>query len=261
MHPLLNTAVRAARDAGSIIVRNIDRIESLEINTKARNDYVSEVDRQAEDVIIKRLSKAYPDHGFLGEESGTKPGNDFQWIIDPLDGTTNFLFGVPHYAVSIALKHRDRIEQGVIYDPVKDELFTATAGGGAMLNSRRIRVTPRKQIEGALLATGTPFRDDQDTEQFIDSLRLFMNGTSGIRRAGSAALDLAYVAAGRYDGYWEFGVKPWDVAAGILLVKEAGGLAGDMDPNQNVLNNGNVLAGTPKVYMEMQRKLSQVLKI
>lgn len=258
MHPFLNTAVRAARDAGAIIVRNVDRIDSLDISSKARNDYVSEVDRQAEESIIKRLQKAYPEHGFLGEESGETSGNEYQWIIDPLDGTTNFLFGVPHYAVSIALKHRGRIEHAVIYDPIKDELFTASAGGGAMLNSRRIRVSQRKNLDGALLATGTPFREDQDAEQFIDSLRVFMNGTSGIRRAGSAALDMAYVAAGRFDGYWEFGVKPWDIAAGILLVKEAGGLAGDMDSAKNVLENGNIVAGTPKVYVEMQKKLSNV---
>lgn len=260
MHPFLNIAVRAARDAGSLIVRHIDRIDSLEITSKARNDFVSEVDRQAEAIIIKHLSKAYPDHGFLGEESGLKKGNEFQWIIDPLDGTTNFLSGIPHYSVSIALKYKDRLEQAVIYDPVKDEMFTASAGGGAMLNSRRLRVTQRRNLEGALLATGTPFREDQDPEQFLNSLRIFMRGTSGIRRAGSAALDLAYVAAGRFDGYWEYGVKPWDIAAGMLIVKEAGGLVGDMDPNMDVLENGNILAASPKIFTEMQHKLSLIPK-
>lgn len=258
MHPFLNIAVRAARDAGSIIVRHIDRIDSLEITSKARNDFVSEVDRQAEDIIIRTLKKAYPDHSFLGEETGVTEGNEYQWIIDPLDGTTNFLCGIPHYSVSIALKHKGRIIQAVVYDPVKDEMFTASAGGGAMLNNRRIRVTQRRNLEGALLATGTPFREDQNPEKFLNSLRIFMKGTSGIRRAGSAALDLAYVAAGRFDGYWEYGVKPWDVAAGMLIVKEAGGLAGDMDPDKNVLENGDILAASPKVYSEMQQKLASV---
>ena len=256
MHPHLNTAIRAARDAGSIIVRHIDRIDSLEITSKARNDFVSEVDRLAEEAIIKRLSRAYPDHGFLCEESGEKKGDDYQWIIDPLDGTTNFLRGIPHYAVSIALKNKDRIEQAVIYDPVKDELFTASMGNGAMMNNRRIRVSKQHDLDGVLLGTGIPFREDQDLDQFMSSLAAFIPGSSGIRRAGSAALDMAYVAAGRLDGYWEYGVKPWDIAAGILIVKEAGGLVGDTDNEHNQLSNGNIVAATPKVFTAMQNKFS-----
>ncbi len=258
MHPLLNTAVRAAREAGSIIIRHIDRIDSLEITSKARNDFVSEVDRMAEATIINRLAKAYPDHGFLGEETGLKKGNEFQWIIDPLDGTTNFLRGIPHYAVSIGLKNGDRMEQAVIYDPVKDELFTASAGSGAMLNDRRIRVSKQKSLDGALLGTGIPFKEGQNIEQFITSLESFIPGSAGIRRAGSAALDMAYVAAGRLDGYWEYGVKPWDIAAGMLIVKEAGGLVADMDNKQNQLVNGNIVAATPKVFSAMQKRFQQL---
>ncbi len=260
MHPLLNTAIRAARDASSIIIRYIDRIDTLDVTSKARNDFVTEVDRMAEEVIIKRLRKAYPDHGFLGEESGLIKGNEFQWIIDPLDGTTNFLRGIPHYAISIALKNKDRIEQAVIYDPVKDELFTASLGNGAMMNDRRIRVSKRTTLDGALLGTGIPFRDDQDVDQFMTSLAGFIPGSSGIRRAGSAALDMAYVAAGRLDGYWEYGVKPWDIAAGILMVKEAGGLTGDMTNTQTQLTSGNIVAATPKVYTAMQNKFSDLAK-
>lgn len=258
MHPLLNTAVRAAREAGTIIIRHIDRIDSLEITSKARNDFVSEVDRMAEATIINRLSKAYPDHGFLGEETGLREGNEFQWIIDPLDGTTNFLRGIPHYAVSIGLKHGDRIEQAVIYDPVKDELFTASLGGGAILNDRRIRVSKQKGLPGSLLGTGIPFKEGQNIDQFITSLESFIPGSAGIRRCGSAALDMAYVAAGRLDGYWEYGVKPWDIAAGILIVKEAGGLVGDTDNQQNQLANGNIVAASPKVFTAMQNRFKDL---
>ncbi|MGF1644497.1 MAG: inositol monophosphatase family protein [Thiotrichales bacterium] len=259
MHPLLNTAIRAARDAGAIILRHVDRIESLTIDTKMRNDYVSEVDRSAEQEIVKRLRRAYPDHGILGEEFGALPGNEYQWVIDPLDGTTNFLHGIPHYAVSIGLRNRNRIEQAVVYDPIKNELFTASRGGGARLNDRRIRVSTHGGHEGALLGTGIPFREEHPFDLYLATLKALVPGSAGIRRAGSAALDFAYVAAGRLDGYWEFMIRPWDMAAGLLLVEEAGGLVGDLYGGQSHYETGDVMCGTPKVFNEMQKRLSAVL--
>ncbi len=261
MHPLLNTAVRAARDAGEIILRHIDRIDGLTIDSKARNDYVSEVDRMAEQEIVRRLRRAYPDHAILGEESGSHAGNEFQWIIDPLDGTTNFLHGIPHYAVSIGLRHRDKLEQGVIYDPIKNELFTASRGGGARMNDRRLRVSSQGSLEGALLGTGIPFREDHPVDLYLATLKALLPGSAGIRRAGSAALDLAYVAAGRLDGYWEFAIKPWDMAAGVLLVEEAGGLVGDLHGGKGYFVSGDILCGTPKVYKDMLRRLADVLPL
>ena len=259
MHPMLNTAVKAARAAGGIILRNIDRIDTLTISTKSRNDYVSEVDRMAEAEIIRILGRAYPEHGFLGEESGGRSdGAEYQWVIDPLDGTTNFLHGVPQYAVSIALRRGGHFEQAVVYDPLKDELFTASRGGGAQLNGRRIRVSPARSLEGALLGTGIPFRDDQDLDLYLETLRVMVPGTAGVRRAGSAALDLAYVAAGRFDGFWEFGVKKWDIAAGILLVQEAGGLVGDLYGGLDHYENGDILCGSAGVYKGMLERLRNI---
>lgn len=250
---MLNTAVRAARSAGNVMLRAYSRLDSLNIETKERNDFVSEVDRQAEAIIIDTLSRAYPQHAFLGEETGQSgnSGSEFIWIIDPLDGTTNYLHGFPQFAVSIALKHKDRIEQAVVYDPIKDELFTASRGGGAYLNSRRLRVTTLKTLEGALLGTGIPFRDDQPIEPFIATMRAMLGPIAGIRRAGSAALDLAYVAAGRLDGYWEFDLKPWDMAAGLLLVREAGGMVADFAGGDNSLKSGNVIAANPRLLHAM----------
>lgn len=258
MHPMLNTAIRAARAGGQVIARHIHQIDSLNITTKARNDFVSEVDHLAEREIIKILSRAYPDHGFLAEESGSREGSEFTWIIDPLDGTTNFLRGIPHYAVSIGLQQNGRLEQGVIYDPVKDELFSATRGAGAKLNNGRIRVSGLSELEGAVLGTGTPFREDQNVDIYLHTLRAMLRDTAGIRRAGSAALDLAYVAAGRLDGYWEFGLKPWDMAAGLLILQEAGGLTGDVYGGQDHFSSGDILCGSPRVYKAMQERLSEL---
>ena len=262
MHPLLNTAVRAAREAGRIIVQHAHRIDSLHIQTKARNDFVSEVDRMAEAAIVRQLHRAYPDHAILAEEGGRQFGDrraEYEWVIDPLDGTTNFLYGIPHYAVSIGLRHRDRIEQGVIYDPVKDELFTASRGEGAQLDGRRIRVNTRRGVEGALLGTGIPFREGQPIDTFLETLRVLIPGSAGIRRAGSAALDFAYVAAGRLDGYWEFAIKPWDMAAGILLVEEAGGMVGDLYGGKRHYRQGDVAAGAPRVFTDMLRRIAPVV--
>lgn len=260
MHPMLNIAVKAARAAGDIITRNVDRIDTLTIETKSRNDWVSEVDRTAEDAIIRLIKRAYPQHGILAEESGNREGNEYQWIIDPLDGTTNFLHGFPQYAVSIALKYRDTLDQAVVYDPYKQELFTASKGGGAALNGRRIRVSGLRNLDGALLGTGIPFREEQDLERYLKTMRVLLPGTAGVRRAGSAALDLAYVAAGRLDGFWEFGLNPWDMAAGILLIREAGGIISDLDGQTNYMKNGDILAGGPKVHTAMLKAIKPVMK-
>jgi len=260
MHPMLNIAVKAARAAGDIITRNVDRIDTLTIETKSRNDWVSEVDRMAEEAIIRLIKRAYPQHGILAEESGSREGNEYQWIIDPLDGTTNFLHGFPQYAVSIALKYRDTLDQAVVYDPYKQELFTASKGGGAALNGRRIRVSALRNLDGALLGTGIPFREEQDLERYLKTMRVLLPGTAGVRRAGSAALDLAYVAAGRLDGFWEFGLNPWDMAAGILLIREAGGIISDLEGQTNYMKNGDILAGGPKVHTAMLKAIRPVMK-
>jgi myo-inositol-1(or 4)-monophosphatase len=248
MHPMLNIAVRAARSAGNIIVRQYDRLDQLEVHTKEHNDFVSEVDHQAEQEIIYILRKAYPNHGILAEESGLREGDEYQWIIDPLDGTTNFLHGFPQFAVSIALRHKGRMEQAVVYDPLRQELFTASRGAGAQLNDRRIRVTTRRQLDGALLGTGFPFKSQQHLDAYLDMFRALFPQTAGIRRAGSAALDLAYVAAGRLDGFWEIGLNIWDMAAGVLLIQEAGGLSGDLAGGHDHLKHGNIVAANPKLF-------------
>ncbi|MCU7798938.1 MAG: inositol-1-monophosphatase [gamma proteobacterium symbiont of Lucinoma myriamae] len=249
MHPMLTIAVRAARAAGTVIYRSMDKVDNLKITTKAANDFVSDVDRQAEMVIIDIIKKAYPDHAIKAEENGELQGNsDFQWIIDPLDGTTNFLHGFPQFAVSIAFKQNGRLSQAVVFNPVNQELFTASRGEGAMLNDRRIRVSKQKGLEGALLGTGFPFKDQQHLDTYMETFKALFPMTAGIRRPGSAALDLAYVAAGRMDGFWEIGLNDWDMAAGALLVKEAGGLVGDFSGGDDFLKTGNVVAGTPKVF-------------
>jgi myo-inositol-1(or 4)-monophosphatase len=248
MQPMLNIAVRAARSAGELILRSADNVAHLKIDQKGINDYASEVDRMAERDIINIIRAAYPDHGILAEESGQHAGNDFVWVIDPLDGTTNFLHGFPQYAVSIAMKHKGRLEVGVVYDPLRDELFTAKRGGGAMLNSRRLRVTNKINMKGALIGTGFPFRDQQHLDAYVEMFKAVTVDTAGIRRAGSAALDLAYLAAGRLDGFWEIGLMEWDMAAGALLVKEAGGVLTDFSFNDKYLESGNVIAASPKMH-------------
>ena len=256
MHPTLNIAVQAARNAGDIIIKYVNRIDQLNVTSKQRNDYVSEVDRQAEDEIIAVIRKAFPDHSILAEESGQHKGNeDFQWIIDPLDGTTNFLHGFPQFAVSIALKHKGRLEQAVIYDPMRQELFTATRGSGAFLDNRRIRVSKQNGLGGALLGTGFPYKDMQHLDRYLETFKALIVDSAGIRRPGSAALDLAYVAAGRLDGFWEIGLNSWDIAAGVLLVREAGGLVGDFDGGHDFLESGNIVAAAPKLFPAMLREI------
>jgi myo-inositol-1(or 4)-monophosphatase len=251
MQPMLTIAVRAARSAGDIIMRRLERLDSVAVETKQRNDFVTDVDREAETRIIQTLRRSYPDHGILAEESGRQDGDGHLWIIDPLDGTTNFLHGFPHFTVSVALAYQGRLEQGVIYDPVRQELFTASRGGGAALNDRRIRVSNRRGLEGALLGTGFPFRHDQPGEAYMQMLRGFMKHSADIRRPGSAALDLAYLAAGRIDGFWELGLQPWDIAAGALLVREAGGIVGDIQGREDYLNSGHVIGANPRMFHAM----------
>ncbi|MCU7803744.1 MAG: inositol monophosphatase [Candidatus Thiodiazotropha sp. (ex Lucinoma borealis)] len=251
MNPMLTIAVRAAREASRIITRNFNRIDRLTITDKGSNDFVSEVDRNAEAVIINILREKYPHHAILAEESGQHVGDDYQWIIDPLDGTTNFLHGFPQFAISIALKIKGRLEMGVVYDPISDEMFTASRGEGALLNDRKIRVSGRKSLEGALLGTGLPYRDFSFTDNYLGMLKDLMKDSAGVRRPGSAALDFAYLAAGRTDGFWELGLSEWDFAAGAVLVREAGGLVTDIGGGERFLDTGNVIAGNIKVHNAM----------
>ena len=251
MHPMLNIAVKAARRAGSIIMRASDNLDALTIQHKSLNDLVSEVDRAAEDAIIDILHTAYPDHAILAEETGASGDSEFVWIIDPLDGTTNFLHGFPVYCVSIALSHRGVLSHGVIYDPVRNDLFTASRGRGAFLNDRRLRVSKREKLIDGLIGTGFPFRMFDHADPYVGMMRDFMQKTAGIRRPGAAALDLANVAAGRLDGFWEIGLHPWDMAAGVLMVLEAGGLVGDLEGNTGYLESGRIVAGSPRIFGQM----------
>lgn len=252
MHPMLSIAVKAARSAGNIINRASLDLGALKVHSKAHNDYVSEVDRAAERAIIDTLREAYPTHAILAEENGALDGDaENVWVIDPLDGTTNFLHGFPQYCVSIALQQRGQITQAVVYDPNRNDLFTATRGRGAFLNDRRIRVSARSRLQEALIGTGFPFRDFGNLEAYFAMFREMAQKTSGIRRPGSAALDLAYVATGWFDGFWEMGLSPWDIAAGSLLVHEAGGLVGDFEGNEGWLGSGNIVAGSPKIFSQM----------
>ncbi len=259
MHPMLNIAVSAARRAGNIIVRSLDHLDSLAVTTKSQNDFVSDVDRHAEQEIVNTIKKAYPNHSILAEESGMIEGNEYQWIIDPLDGTTNFLHGFPQFAVSIAMMRNGILEIGLVYDPVSQDLFTAEKGGGAQLNGRRIRVSNRKGLEGALLGTGFPFKQQQHLDVYLETFKALFPDTAGIRRPGSAALDLAYVAAGRLDGFWEIGLNQWDIAAGALLVKEAGGSITDFGDGDSFLETGNVIAGNLRVRDAIYTRIHSLL--
>lgn len=259
MHPMLITAVKAARSAGKIIMRHSHELDRLTVETKGRNDYVSQVDQRAEAVIIDTIRKTYPEHAILAEESGRHSGDEFEWIVDPLDGTTNYLHGYPQFAVSIAVYHRGNPYQAVVFDPARDELFTASRGEGAQLNDRRIRVSAVTRLDAALLATGFPFKSMAFLEPWIETFRVLLPRTSGVRRAGSAALDLAHVACGRLDGFWEFGLKPWDMAAGCLLIQEAGGRIGDFAGLNNYLNSGNLVAGSPRIYTEILHAIKPCL--
>ncbi len=253
MHPLLNTAVKAARRAGTLIVRYVDQIDRIDIQEKGRNDFVSEVDHAAEDAIVSVIRHAYPGHAILAEESGSTPGDDYEWVVDPLDGTTNFLHGFPQFSVSIAIRKATQIEHAVVFDPLRNELFTASRGGGAHLDDRRIRVSRVMHMKDALIGTGFPFKALSHLDEWISMFRDILLRSSGVRRAGSAALDLAYVACGRFDGFWELGLSPWDMAAGCLLIQESGGLVSDPDGRQDFLATGNIVAGNAHVHPELLR--------
>lgn len=256
MQPLLNIGMRAARRAGDLIVRSLSRLDSIKIDTKGRNDFVTDVDRKAEADIIATIRRSHPDHAVLGEESGRDGTGDFVWIIDPLDGTTNFLHGFPVFAVSIAVEHKGRLEHAVVYDPMRQEFFTASRGDGAQLEGKKIRVSPQRGLEGALIGTGFPYRMAPDhLDHYLAMLKAIMQTAAGVRRPGAAALDLAYVAAGRTDGFFEFGLKPWDTAAGVLLIQEAGGRVGTPTGGDYSLGP-NIVAGNPKVYEALVQTLA-----
>jgi myo-inositol-1(or 4)-monophosphatase len=263
MQPQANIALRAARQAGQIMLRAMDRLDTLDVQEKARNDFVSNVDREAESAIIEVLHKAYPEHGILGEEhgavyTGSSAGSDteFTWIIDPLDGTTNYLQGIPHFCVSIALRHGRRLEHGVIFDPLRNEAFSASRGYGAQLNGKRIRASTTTKLEDAVLATGIPpGAIKPHLDAYIDMFKTFTATCRGMRRAGSAALDLAYVAAGRVDGFWEFALSPWDIAAGTVIVREAGGFVGSPSGGDQFMESGNIVAANAKVFKLMVQHL------
>ncbi len=261
MHPLVNIAVSAARNASRVILHSMDNMDKVKASSKGHNDFVTSVDKKAEQFIIDTIHAAYPEHSILAEESGEQQGkDDITWIIDPLDGTTNFLYGFPHFAISIAVAEKGRIQHGVIYDPVRDELFTASRGRGASLNDKRLRVVDQKVLENCLLGTGFPFRSPEMIDPYMDIFKDFMIQCRDIRRAGSAALDLAYLAAGRIDGFWEFGLNKWDIAAGSLLIQEAGGIVDDMTGRQQFLETGNIIAAPPKVFKAMVKTIQPHLK-
>lgn len=257
MHPMLNIAVRAARNAGKVILQKFEEKDKVEVLQKGSNDFVTNVDKDAEAMIRDTIFKSYPKHSIVGEELGQQLGSDadYLWVIDPLDGTTNFIKGIPHFAVSIALKVKGRTEQAVVYDPIRGELFTATRGQGAQLNSKRIRVNKATDLSGTVLATGFPFKQKHHIEEYMNAFNALFVHTADMRRAGSAALDLAYVAAGRVDGFFEIGLKPWDTAAGQLLVKEAGGLVTDFAGGNNQDKSGNIVCGAPKLAQAIVKEL------
>jgi len=259
MHPSLSIAVKAARRAGTVITRGARDLDLLTVTSKGPKDFVSEIDREAERQIVETLLTAYPDHAILAEE-GTAKGDNAEaenvWIIDPLDGTTNFLHGFPQYCVSIALAHKGQVTQAVIYDPCRNDLFTATRGRGAFLNDRRMRVSRRAHLRDCLIGTGFPFKDGSYLDTYLKMMKTMIESTAGLRRPGAAALDLAYVAAGFYDGFWEVGLNPWDVAAGSLLVQESGGLIGDLSGEGDFLHGGQVIAANPKVFAQMVTALA-----
>lgn len=263
MEPMINIALRAARKVGENIVRASDDLDRFEVKAKGVNNFVTEVDESAEQELIYHLQKAYPDHAVLGEETGLHGSEDaeYRWVIDPLDGTTNFVRGIPHYAVSIACLHKGKMEHAVVLDPVRREEFTASRGKGAQLNGHRIRVSALPSLEGALLGTGIPFKNhcDDKLAAYSKTVEVLAGQTAGIRRPGAASLDLAYVAAGRFDAFWEVGLSAWDMAAGALLIREAGGLVADIDGSDSFLESGNIVAGNPKCFKAVLQTVRPLL--
>ncbi|MCB1616304.1 MAG: inositol monophosphatase [Pseudomonadales bacterium] len=262
MEPMINVLLKIARNAGEKLVRATDNLDRLKIEEKKLNDYVTEMDRAIENDIIYNLRKAYPDHAFLGEEGGMQNSvepSDYLWVIDPIDGTTNYIRGIPHYAISIACFYKGKPEHGIVLNPATREEFTASRGRGAQLNGKRIRVSNRKSLDGALLGTGIPFSNHQQDrmEDYLKTLGELASNCAGIRRPGSAALDLAYVAAGRFDAFWEMGLQKWDMAAGVLLVLEAGGLVADFNGGNTYMESGNIVCGTPRCFKEVLKIVNQ----
>ncbi len=260
MHPLINIAISAARRAGKTVLRKSYRVDQLKFDLKGARDFVSSVDLLAEREIVETIQEAYPNHAILAEESHSIPGNEFEWIIDPLDGTTNFLHGVPQFCISIAIRKNGRLAHAVVYDPVHEELFTASKGVGAYLNDRRIRASDVRNLDYALIGTGFPFREFDSVDLWVEIFRELSKKTSGIRRPGSAAMDLAYVACGRFDAFWETGLKIWDIAAGALLIQEAGGIVSDFNGEQDFLESGNIVAGNSHLYDEVARIVERKYK-
>ena len=261
MNPMLNIAIRAARKAGNVIAKNYERRDDIQTSKKGINDYVTSVDKAAEAEIIEIIQKSYPDHTIISEELGALEGkdSDIQWVIDPLDGTTNFVKGLPHFSVSIAIRVKNRTEVGVVYDPIRNELFTAVRGEGAKLNEVRLRVDSQNELNGAILATGFPFKQPNLMPTQFAIMNNLIDEAADFRRTGSAALDLCYVASGRVDGYFEMGLKPWDCAAGDLIVREAGGLVCDFDAGNGYLRSGNIIAAPSRVIKDMLNKIRPCL--
>lgn len=251
IHPLINIATKAARSASKIILRAYDRLDTIQITSKGHNDFVTDIDKQSEQEIIRIIHESYPDHAILGEEGGTIGSSDYTWIIDPIDGTVNFLHGHPHFCISIGVKYKDRIEHGLIYDPLRQELFSATYGSGAFLNNRRIRVSQQKQVLGSLIATCFAHKNNQDLESFLKILAIISPQAAGFRRSGSAALDLAYLASGRVDGLCGMNLATWDMVAGVLIVQEAGGVVTDFFGKNNYFTSGNIIAGNPVLALRL----------
>lgn len=261
MQPLLNIAISAARQAGDIIVRHLEQLDRIKITAKSNEESFCEVDIKAEQAIINAIHKAYPDHGIIAEESGTQNADaESVWIIDPLDGTNNYLHGFPFYAVSIALRVKNRIEHAVVYDPLRHECFSASRGHGARLNDRRLRVSKQTQLSAAMLGTAFPMRSISRSQRYLPAVEALSGKCAGVRATGSAALNLAYVASGRLDGSWDFGLRPWDIAAGCLLVQEAGGLVSDPQGGEDYLRHGDIIAGTPKVFKSLLQTLMPASK-
>lgn len=257
MHPILNVAVEAAHSAANIMRRQIQHVDAIPFERKARHDYVSEVDKACEEEIVREIKRFYPDHSFLGEEGGSQGDGDTVWVIDPLDGTSNYMHGIPHFAISIAQQVKGRTEHAVVYDPMRDEMFTASRGSGAFMNQKRLRVSSRSSLENAILATAFPFRQRDQLQAYARVFQAVLTKIEDFRRAGTASLDLAWVAAGRLDGFFELGLKPWDVAAGAMIVREAGGVVMDWDGKDSFEESGSILAAPYKVMTPLRQVVAK----
>lgn len=264
MHAFLNTATKATLDAGRMMLHKFDRLDLLKVSEKAKNDFACDASKAVEDYLIEKIKDAYPDHSILAEESDHPDDSyaEYQWIIDPIDGTHNFIHGIPHFCISIAVKQNDKIEHALIYDPIRDEMFTASRGKGAHLNNHRMRVSSKKELDSALIGTGFPISENPDVHQnYLAMFSQALPACANMRSAGSSALDLAYVASGRLDGFFEYGLQIWDSAAGTLLIKETGGMVGDFAGSENYGTSGNIIAGNPKIFKALFQKLAPKIPV